>query len=199
MNISDTKTRTEASPEEIVDILECETYSKEFIERAVKALGKEKADAKDILSAQHVDVDSRLHAFFSLKFMSDKESVSAALDFIGQMLYLLDGKPELKTEAENALASLRNMLDGDQGVDMNALESKLRALYEQTYQTKEGVVFEAFVKLFVVEAGKLAETVAGSARSAALWTAADQNNEKLVEQERSSIAEKQAEHLVSLC
>ncbi len=197
-DISDVSVRTETdvSQQELLGIMECETYTEDFVDRSFKSLGKEKVSAKDILDAKAVDVDSRLHAFFALNFLTEKTAIITALKFTEQMFYLLEHQPELLQEAENAIIQLRHALDGDESGDLGKLEITLRELYDKHHQTKEALVFEALLKIFQIQAQRVPESVAGSARAAAAWI--QDPDKELVEKKRLAIATAQLDYLRSL-
>ncbi|MEN7463176.1 hypothetical protein ACWXWB_22155 [Pantoea dispersa] len=188
-NVSDTSSRNEVSSQELLSIMECDTYSESFLNRSFKSLGKDKVTAKDILDASAVDVDSRLHAFFALQFLTEKQSITTALKFIEQMLYLLAQQPKLLQAAENAISQLGQALNGDSSINMAKLEAELRELHAKQSQGRERLVFEALIRIFHLEARKMAEAVAGSARAAAAW------NEDPAEEQRLKIANQQLDYL----
>lgn len=151
----------QASVDDIVSVLECDTYSRKYITRMF--YGKDHVTALDILREEKIDAFSRIHTVLALNFLSEREKMHISLDCIESIIPFLSSSKH-KELAESALEDLRMAVETDVLKDYKNLEKRLNEAYESLSPDKERIVFEALLKPFTVDFHSVPASVASCAR-----------------------------------
>lgn len=160
-NLSSERFQVQASVDDIVSILECDTYSRKYITRMF--YGKDYVTALDILHEEKIDAFSRLHAVLALNFLSELEKMHISFDCIESIIPILSS-PNHKKIAESALLDLRMAVETGVLKDYKNFEKRLKETYESLAADKERIVFEALLKPFTVDFHSVPACVASCAR-----------------------------------
>lgn len=159
--MSSDRLQVQASVDDIVSILECDSYSRKYITRMF--YGKDYVTALNILREEKIDAFSRLHAVLALNFLSEREKMYISFDCIESIIPILSS-PEHKKIAQSALQDLRIAVDKGVLKDYKNFEKHLSEIYESLGADKQRIVFEALLKPFTVDFHSVPACVASCAR-----------------------------------
>lgn len=191
--MSSDRLQVQASVDNIVSILECDSYSRKYITRMF--YGKNYVTALDILREEKIDAFSRIHAVLALNFLSEREKMYISFDFIESIIPFLSS-PSHKRLAESALQDLRIAVETGVLKDYKNFEKHLNETYESLGADKQRIVFEALLKPFTVDFHSVPACVTSCARilfgkdeESRLSVAKDQVNYLIAHLQRESMTQ----------